>query len=131
MQGIGETNRNTFENSHAGYLQDSWRVSRRFTVNLGLRYDYFGLVQEKHGLFNNVDPTTGFPSPIGQARLYQPDWNNWAPRVSAAWDLTGRGKTVLRAGYGIFYDAVSQDMFLGHLPFSSSFDPDRPIPAPA
>jgi hypothetical protein len=123
VQGTGETNRNTFENSHAGYLQDSWRVSRRFTLNLGLRYDYFGLVQEKHGLFNNVDPTTGFPSPIGQARLYQPDWNNWAPRVSAAWDLTGRGKTVLRAGYGIFYDAVSQDMFLGHLPFSSSFDP--------
>jgi Carboxypeptidase regulatory-like domain/TonB dependent receptor len=123
VQGTGETNRNTLENSHAGYVQDSWRVSRRFTLNLGLRYDYFGLVQEKHGLFNNVDPTTGFPSPIGQARLYQPDWNNWAPRVSAAWDLTGRGKTVLRAGYGIFYDAVSQDMFLGHLPFSSSFDP--------
>src|SRR6185295_2102699 len=43
IQGTGETNRNTFENSHAGYLQDSWRVSRRFTLNLGLRYDYFGL----------------------------------------------------------------------------------------
>jgi Carboxypeptidase regulatory-like domain/TonB dependent receptor len=123
VQGTGETNRNTLENSHAGYIQDSWRVSRRFTVNLGLRYDYFGLVQEKHNLFNNVDPTTGLPAPIGNARLYQPDWNNWAPRVSAAWDLTGHGKTVLRAGYGIFYDAVSQDMFLGHLPFSSSFDP--------
>jgi Carboxypeptidase regulatory-like domain/TonB dependent receptor len=123
VQGTGNTDRNTFENSHAAYLQDSLRLTRRLTVNLGLRYDYFGLVQEKHGLFNNVSATTGLVFPVGQGRLYQPDYNNWAPRVSVAWDVTGRGKTILRAGYGVFYDAVSQDMFLGHLPFSSSFDP--------
>ena len=122
-QGTGETNRNTFENSHAAYVQDSLRLTRRLTLNMGLRYDYYGIVQEKHGLFNNVDPTTGLASPVGQGRLYQPDYNNWAPRVSVAWDVTGKGKTILRAGYGVFYDAVSQDMFLGHLPFSSSFDP--------
>jgi hypothetical protein len=122
-QGIGDTNRNTFENSQAFYLQDSYRISSRFTINLGLRYDYFGIVQEKHDLFNNVDPTTGEVFPVGQGRLYQPDYNNWAPRVSVAWDVTGHQRTVLRAGYGIFYDATSQDMFMGHLPFSSSFDP--------
>ena len=122
-QGIGDTNRNTFENSHAFYLQDSYRMSRNFTVNLGLRYDYFGIVQEKHSMFTNVDPTTGNAFAVGQGRLYQPDYNNWAPRVSVAWDVTGHQKTVVRAGYGIFYDATSQDMFLGHLPFSSSFDP--------
>ncbi len=122
-QGIGDTNRNTFENSQAGYVQDSYRMTRRFTVNLGLRYDYFGIVQEKHGMFNNVDPTTGAVFAVGQGRLYQPDYNNWAPRVSVAWDTTGHQRTVLRAGYGIFYDATSQDMFMGHLPFSSSFDP--------
>jgi outer membrane receptor protein involved in Fe transport len=122
-QGIGDTNRNTFENSHAFYLQDSYRVNSRLTVNVGLRYDYFGIVQEKHGMFNNVDPTTGLVTNVGQGRLYQPDYNNWAPRLSAAWDVTGHGKTVLRLGYGIFYDAVSQDMFLGHIPYSSSFDP--------
>jgi outer membrane receptor protein involved in Fe transport len=122
-QGTGDTNRNTFENSHAIYLQDSYRVNRRFTLNLGLRYDYFGLIQEKHSMFNNVDPTTGAVSAVGQNRLYQPDYNNVAPRVSAAWDVTGKGKTVVRAGFGVFYDAFSQDLFLGHLPFSSSFDP--------
>jgi carboxypeptidase family protein/TonB-dependent receptor-like protein len=119
----GNTNRNTFENSYAGYVQDSIRLTRKFVLNLGLRYDYFGIVQEKHGQFTNIDPANGEGIIVGNGRLYQPDYNNWAPRVSAAWDLTGRGKTVVRAGWGIFYDAFSQDMFIGHIPFNSSFDP--------
>jgi hypothetical protein len=122
-QGIGDTNRNTVENSHAFYLQDSFRVNPRLTLSMGLRYDYFGIVQEKHQMFTNVDPTSGIVFPVGAGRLYEPDYNNWAPRLSVAWDVTGKQKTVVRAGYGIFYDATSQDMFLGHLPFSSSFDP--------
>ena len=80
-------------------------------------------MQEKHGNFTNVDAATGLGVLVGQARLYQPDYNNWGPRVSVAWDVTGKGKTVVRAGYGIFYDAFSQDMFMGHLPFNSGFDP--------
>jgi hypothetical protein len=119
----GNTNRNTFENSHAAYVQDSFRWKKNVTINLGLRYDYFGIVQEKHGNFTNIDTTTGLGVILGQRRLYEPDYNNWGPRVSVAWDLTGKGKTVLRAGYGIFYDGISQDMFLGHLPFNSGFDP--------
>jgi hypothetical protein len=119
----GNTNRNTFENSYSGYFQDSIHMTRKFTLNFGLRYDYFGIVQEKHGNFSNFDPTTGADILVGNGRLYQPDYNNWAPRVSAAWDVTGKGKTVLRAGWGVFYDAFSQDMFMGHLPFNSGFDP--------
>jgi hypothetical protein len=120
---LGNTDRNTFENSHAGYFQDSYRATRNFTINFGIRYDYFGIIQEKQGNFTNIDPTTGALIQTGQGRLYQPDYNNWAPRVSVAWDLGGKGKTVIRAGYGVFYDAYSQDMFEGHLPFNSSFDP--------
>jgi hypothetical protein len=119
----GNTNRNTFENSHAGYIQDTYRWKKNVTLNFGVRYDYFGIMQEKHGNFTNVDTKTGLGVLVGQARLYQPDYNNWGPRVSVAWDLTGKGKTVVRAGYGIFYDAFSQDMFMGHLPFNSGFDP--------
>ena len=59
--------------------------------------------------------------------MYQPDYNNAAPRVSVAWDVTGHQKTVVRAGFGIFYDAFSQDMFLGHLPFNSFSIRARPI----
>jgi len=119
----GNTDRNTFENSYAGYVQDSYRWRRNVTLNLGLRYDYYGLIQEKNGNFTNVNPTTGQGFIVGQGRLYQPDYKNWAPRVSAAWDVTGKGKTVVRAGYGFFYDAFSQDIFMGHLPFNSGFDP--------
>ena len=119
----GNTNRNTFENSHAGYVQDSFHWKKNVTINLGLRYDYFGIMQEKHGNFTNIDTTTGLGVVLGQRRLYEPDYNNWGPRVSVAWDVTGKGKTVLRAGYGIFYDAFSQDMFMGHLPWAPIFDP--------
>jgi Carboxypeptidase regulatory-like domain/TonB-dependent Receptor Plug Domain/TonB dependent receptor len=119
----GNTNRNTVENSHAGYIQDSYRWKKNVTLNFGLRYDYFGIMQEKQGNFTNVDTATGLGVLVAQSRLYQPDYNNWGPRVSLAWDVTGKGKTVIRAGYGIFYDAFSQDMFMGHLPFNSGFDP--------
>ena len=123
FQYSGNSNRNTFQNSHAIYLQDSYRWNSRLTVNLGLRYDYFGLMQEKHGNFTNFNPATGADLFVGQGRLYQPDYNNVAPRVSVAWDMTGHQKTVVRAGFGIFYDAFSQDMFMGHLPFNSFYDP--------
>ncbi len=123
FQYSGNANRNTFENSHAIYLQDSYHWSSRVTLNLGLRYDYYGLVQEKHANFTNFNPLTGADILVGQGRLYQPDYNNAAPRVSVAWDVTGHQKTVVRAGFGIFYDAYSQDMFMGHLPFNSFYDP--------
>jgi hypothetical protein len=119
----GDGNRNTYENSHAIYIQDSYRWSSRVTLNLGLRYDYFGLIQEKHANFTNFNPLTGADILVGQRRLYQPDYNNVAPRVSVALDVTGHQRTVVRAGFGIFYDAYSQDMFMGHLPFNSTYDP--------
>jgi hypothetical protein len=84
-------------------------------------------MQEKHGNFTNIllDQATQVATPvvIGAGRLYQPDYNNVAPRVSIAWDVLGNQRTVLRAGYGIFYDAFSQDGFIGQVPYNSIFDP--------
>ena len=59
----------------------------------------------------------------GLTGLYNADKKDFSPRASIAWDLTGKGKTVIRAGYGLFFDAFSQDMMLGHLPYPTFFAP--------
>ena len=132
---IGDSRRNTFQNSHAGYIQDSFRWSRSLTINLGLRYDYFGVIDEKHGLLSNFDPARGLVlvGKGGLDRLYERDMNNFSPRLGLAWDVTGRGKTVVRAGWGMFYDAFSQDFFVGQLPFNTfnpgpAYNPVGPAP---
>ena len=127
----GNSLRHTAENSEGLYLQDTFRVNSRLTLNYGLRWDYFGVVSEKNNLFSNatvanaatgalVLTQTGQP---GLGSLYHPDRKNFAPRLSFAWDTTGKGTTVVRAGWGIFYDAFSQDTFLGHLPYPPFYDP--------
>ncbi|MGH9779611.1 MAG: carboxypeptidase regulatory-like domain-containing protein, partial [Candidatus Acidiferrales bacterium] len=117
----GDSHRGTFQNSWAGYIQDSWRVTPRFTFNWGLRYDYYGVLDEERNRISRYDPAVGLlqlGSP-GFKRLYDRDWNNFGPRLSFAWDPWGDGKTVIRAGWGLFYDAYSQDFFLAHIPFNS------------
>jgi len=131
FQYSGYSLRHTSENSYGLYVQDSYRVTPRFTLNYGVRWDYFGLVKEKNNLFSgitNFDPanatfTLTQAGQGGLSQLYTPDKASFAPRLSAAWDVTGRGKTVIRAGFGMFYDAVSQDFFLGHLPYAPFFAP--------
>ncbi|HEY7097114.1 MAG TPA: TonB-dependent receptor [Terriglobales bacterium] len=117
----GSTLRHTAENSHGFYIQDSFRWTPRLTLNLGLRWDYFGVVHEKDDLFYRFDTTSASEVPAGQ--LYDKDLNNFAPRIAFAYDLTGKGKTVVRGGWGMFYDAFAQDIFLGHFPWNCFFCP--------
>ena len=135
LQYTGNSLRHTSENNYSLYAQDSFRVTPRLTLNYGLRWDYYGVVKEKNNLFANFlvtsfDPVsdTGTGNYVqvgtnGLSRLYEPDYKNFSPRASIAWDVTGKSKTVIRAGAGLFYDAFSQDMFLGHLPFSAFYAP--------
>jgi outer membrane receptor protein involved in Fe transport len=120
-QAQGNTLRHSFENNHGFYIQDSFRWTPRLTLNAGVRWDYFGVVGEKNNLFNRIDPAADTTVPVSQ--LYDKDYNNFAPRVSFAYDVTGNGKTVIRGGWGLFYDAFSQDIFLGHVPFNCAFCP--------
>ena len=133
FQYFGDSTRHTFENNFGFYLQDSFRITSRLTFNYGLRWDYFGVVGEKNNLLSNITSTapaagtgTFTLTQVGQpglGSLYNSDKKDFAPRVSLAWDATGKGKTVIRAGYGVFFDAFSQDMALGHLPYAPFFDP--------
>jgi len=131
FQYFGDTIRHTFENNIGFYAQDSFRLTPRLTLNYGFRWDYFGVVREKNNRLSNITSLdavndTFTLTQVGQpglSQLYNPDKKDFAPRVSMAWDVTGKGKTVVRAGFGMFYDAFSQDMVLGHLPFSPFFDP--------
>src|SRR5678815_1310732 len=117
----GNTRRHTFENSHGFYVQDSFRWTPRLTLNLGMRWDYFGVLGEKDNLFYRFDPAVLDTVDAGQ--LYDKDFNNFAPRVSFAYDITGKGRTVIRGGWGVFYDAFAQDIFLGHFPWNCGFCP--------
>jgi len=130
-----DTARHTFENGYGLYLQDSFRPMQRLTVNYGLRWDYYGVVKEKNNLFANFlvssfdpvsDTGTGTYAQVGTnglSRLYEPDFKDFSPRASIAWDVTGKGKTVIRAGAGLFYDAFPQDVLLGHLPYPTYYAP--------
>lgn len=115
----GDSRRGTFQNSHGFFLNDSYRWKKNFTVNLGLRWDYYGIIGEERDRFSILDPTAGL---VQVDQLYPKDLNNFSPRVSFAWDIGGKGKTVIRGGYGLYFDAFSQDFFVGQLPFNT-FNP--------
>jgi outer membrane receptor protein involved in Fe transport len=86
--------------SYAGYFQDDWKVNPRLQLTLGLRYEYYTVFRGSIGLATTdpFGPRTKRGDPF-----WEPDRNNFAPRLGIAVDLTGRGKTVFRAGAGITY----------------------------
>jgi outer membrane receptor protein involved in Fe transport len=110
----GATRRDTFTNNFGLFVQDDWKVTPRLTLNLGLRYEYLGVFREQYNRLSNFVPASGLVR-VGEGgldNLYEPDYNNFAPRLGFAFDLTGVGHTILRGGYGWYYDTPSQDYFL-------------------
>jgi hypothetical protein len=104
---------------YAAFLQDDWRVTPRFTLNLGLRYELTTVVKDKNNLIGNFDPVKGLEQVgVGSfSSVYNGDHNNFSPRVGFAWDIAGNGKTVVRGGGGILYEQSSFDsmMAIGNL----------------
>src|SRR5579871_1171314 len=105
-------------NDFAWYVQDSWRVKPRVTLNLGLRWEYYG-VQHDNFAPNNANFILGSGFNIYQqvqngfvanggalpnGSLWAPKYTNFAPRIGVAWDVFGTGKTSFRGGYGIAYE---------------------------
>jgi len=87
--------------------QDDWRVNRRLTLNLGLRWDFLPHPYEAHNQQSAFNVSTGQVMEAGKngisPSIIAQTYNDFGPRLGFAYDLTGQSKTVLRGGYGMFY----------------------------
>lgn len=100
---LGHTMVNVHNTNYGLFIQDDIRLTPRLTVNLGVRYEYNSVLNGSQ--IGNFDIASLTLLPQG-GQLYNPDRNNFAPRVGFSWDPFGTGKTVIRGGGGIFYNPL-------------------------
>ena len=139
-------------NEPALFFTDTWKLTRRLTLSPGLRWEYFGVFHSpgaEHSLDSNFYPGPGTsyldrissgqmlqtihaPGDL-KGRFYLPDYKNFAPRLGVAYDVFGDGKTVFRAGSGLFYDRrVGWELFRAYQnPPSYSFAQLTDVPVTA
>lgn len=123
--------------SYDFFGQDDWRIFTNLSITLGLRYEYFSPLTEKYGRMANLDIAPGFTAVSvvtaggvgpysGQFpdSLINPDRNNFSPRVALAWKPKAQSNTVVRIGYGIYYNQSAYNQLGMKLaaqpPFASS-----------
>ena len=129
---FGDPARNFIATDYAAFVQDDFRWSPRLTINLGLRWEGMSFGRDKlyrAGVFNPALAAAGqnpfmFPEKVDLAGFKGTpgvpdcalsdcfDGNNFGPRVGFAWDIKGDQKTVLRGGYGIYYQRLSNQNIL-------------------
>jgi len=103
----GDPSFNLREGAHqfALYAQDDWKITPRFTLNLGARYDVdFGFVDNAHAAENRAFRALQIIGSPFARKVVEDDKNNISPRIGFAWDFMGTGRSVLRGGYGLYFD---------------------------
>ncbi len=119
---VGDPRRQIHNWAYGLFAQDDWRVTRNLTVNYGLRYEYSSVMKEAHNLLGNFDPNAASgliqQGVGGVSGVYNPDHTNFAPRLGFAWDVTGKGTTVLRGGGGLVYETINWEAMLA---FNNAF----------
>lgn len=93
-------------NRYALFGQDDWRITPKITVNLGLRWEYVRAPETPDNELANFDPTTptGFIQETNGGEVYHNPKTEFSPRLGVAWDVTGKGTTVVRLGGSYMYD---------------------------
>jgi Carboxypeptidase regulatory-like domain/TonB dependent receptor len=103
------------QHEYGAYLQDAWKVRNNLTLQLGMRYEFYGVPFERNGNLSNVlDQQADDQAPItfqtvgpGTGRqMYKDEYLDFEPRLGLAWDPFKDGKTSFRMGYGIFHDRI-------------------------
>ena len=109
---VGTTLQDLSWQSYYVFAQDDWRITRKITLNLGLRWDYEAPMRDANNNAGGFDPTaqSGLFQQTDSRSLWDPPKFNWGPRLGVAWDLNGNGKTVVRAGGGVFYNPFTLAM---------------------
>ena len=136
------TSFNTYD-EYALYANDNWSIGDRLTLNLGMRYEFYGPQQKSEPKYDsnfyygdpNVSVNSSSPKELVEGirngrvfpsnespieNLWKPDKNNFAPRVGFAWDVFGDGKTSVRGGYGLGYERN-----FGNVTFNVLFNPPQ------
>jgi|HubBroStandDraft_4_1064222.scaffolds.fasta_scaffold00161_5 hypothetical protein len=119
---VGDPRRQIDNWAYGAFLQDDWRATKSLTFNFGLRYEYSTVMKEAHNLLGNFDPhsKTGLiqAGMNGVSGPYNPDHTNFAPRFGFAWDVTGKGNTVVRGGASLVYETINWEALLA---FNNAF----------
>lgn len=114
QQNFGLTGVNFSTIDYALFAQDQWRATSRLTINYGVRWDYQQL------------PAPRYPNPdVPETTSFHADLNNVGPRIGVAYDVTGKGQTVLRAGYGMYYARTPNQTIQNALTQTGLTDPAR------
>lgn len=117
------------QNVWSGFGQDDWKVTPNLSLELGLRYEYFSPFSEKYGRLANLDIAPAFtavarvlPGDTGPYSgkvppgIIHPDYNNFSPRLGLAWNISKmKRSTIVRAGYGIYYNGQAFNLFPSRL----------------